>query len=144
MNEFGPRTLGQLVTDATSQLSSLVRYEIALAKAEASSQLRRVKASALFVAAALFLLHLAIIMGMFALAYGLAALGLPTWASFGILSLVLLLIVALLLLLAWRSGKKAARFRTVESLKDLSNLAPNRVPASTRRDAEDDDDDWIF
>jgi len=90
------RTLGQLVADATHDISSIMRSEIALAKAEIGADVKKVGAGgAMFAAAAVFAL-LAMILLPIAAAYGLVAAGLPAWLSFLIVAGVLLLIGAIL------------------------------------------------
>lgn len=92
------RTVGQLVAEATRDISEIVRAEVALAKAElASSAKNGAVAGGLFGAAG-YLAVLASILLVIAGAYGLAALGLaPGWA-FLIVAGVLLLFAGLLAL----------------------------------------------
>ena len=93
------RTLGQLVAEASQDLSELVRYEVALAKAEIKDDVARgAKAGGMFGVAG-FLSLLAIITLVIAAAYGLTEAGLPAWAAFLIVSGALLLIAALLVLI---------------------------------------------
>ena len=93
------RTLGQLVAEASQDLSELVRYEVALAKAEIKDDVSRgVKAGGLFGVAG-FLGLLSLITLLIAAAYGLTETGLPAWAAFLIVSGALLLIAALLVLI---------------------------------------------
>lgn len=85
------RTLGQLVADATHDLSSIVRSEIALAKAEIGADAKKAGAGVgLFAAAGLFAFF-ALILLLIAAAYGLVAAGLAPWAAFLIVAAVLLL-----------------------------------------------------
>jgi hypothetical protein len=90
------RTVGQLVAEATRDISEIVRAEVALAKAElAASAKNGAVAGGLFGAAG-YLGFLASILLVIAAAYGIAALGLaPGWA-FLIVAGVLLLIAAVL------------------------------------------------
>ena len=95
-NGAAERTLGQLVADATHDLSSIIRSEIALAKAEMGADAKKAGAGAgLFAAAGLFV-FLAVIMLSIAAAYGLVAAGLAPWLSFLIVSGVFLVLGALL------------------------------------------------
>jgi Flp pilus assembly protein TadB len=90
------RTLGQLVADATHDISSIMRSEVALAKAEMRDDAKKAGAGAgMFVVAAV-LAFLALILLLIAAAYGLVAAGLPPWAAFLIVAGVLLLIGAIL------------------------------------------------
>jgi len=94
------RTLGQLVAEASQDLSELVRYEVALAKAEIKDDVSRgAKAGGLFGVAG-FLGLLATITLVIAAAYGLTETGLPDWAAFLIVTGVLLLLAGLMVLVA--------------------------------------------
>ena len=92
------RTVGQLVADATHDLSSILRSEIALAKAEIGADARKAGVGAgLFAVAGLFA-FLALILLPIAAAYGLVAAGLAPWLSFLLVAVLLLALGALLVL----------------------------------------------
>jgi hypothetical protein len=100
------RTLGQLVADATHDVSSIVRNEIALAKAEVTEGAKVLGKGAGMLAAAgvvgligvLFLLH-----GM---AWGIAE-WLSPWAGYLITAAVLLVVAAVLGLVGKNALSKA-------------------------------------
>lgn len=84
------RSVGQLIADATEDVSTLVRGEIELAKLELKDTAVRGAASiAMFVIAGTFA-FLALIMLLIALAYGLIALGVWPWLAFLIVALLLI------------------------------------------------------
>jgi len=90
------RTLGQLVADATHDLSSIIHSEIALAKAEIGADAKKAGIGAgLFAAAGLFA-FLAVIMLPISAAYGLVAAGLAPWLAFLIVSVLFLLLGAIM------------------------------------------------
>jgi len=90
------RTLGQLVADATNDISSIIRSEIALAKAEMSADAKRAGIGAgMFATAGLFAFF-ALILLLISAAYGLVAAGLAPWLAFLIVAGTLLLIGAIL------------------------------------------------
>jgi hypothetical protein len=90
------RTLGQLVADATRDLSDLVHAEIALARAELLADARHAGLAGSMFAAAAYLGLLATLTATITAGYVLVALGLPAWAAFGALTLTLLLVAGLL------------------------------------------------
>lgn len=102
---IGERTLGQLVADATRDLSEIVRAEVALAKAELKADALNAGMAGGMFAAAGYLGLLATIMACIAGGYGLVAAGLRPWAAFLILTGALVLL-ALLLILIGRSRVK--------------------------------------
>src|SRR5947208_14344705 len=81
-DEAEPRTgdrqsLGDLVAQASRDISQLVRYEIALATAELKSDARRVGAVSALCGFAAFIGCLILVMLSFALAYGLQPAKVP-------------------------------------------------------------------
>jgi fatty acid desaturase len=90
------RTLGQLVADATRDISSIVHSEIALAKAEMSADAKKAGLGAGMFAVAGVFAFLALILLLIAAAYGLVAAGLAPWLAFLIVALVLLVFGAIL------------------------------------------------
>ena len=90
------RTLGQLVADATRDLSSIIHSEIALAKAEIGADAKKAGIGAGLFAAAGFFAFLALILLLIAAAYGLVAAGLAPWLSFLIVAIVLLVLGAIM------------------------------------------------
>ena len=113
------RTVGQLVADASHDISALVQSEIQLAKAEVTKGLTiGGKGVGMLVGAGL--------MGLFGLIYLLhaAARGigvfLPVWAGYLIVAAVLFLVAGILALLGIKSLKKAKPVpeRAIKSAKD--------------------------
>jgi ABC-type nickel/cobalt efflux system permease component RcnA len=114
------RTLGQLVADATRDLSSIIHSEIALAKAEIGADAKRVGAGlGLFAMAGLFA-FLALILLLIAAAYGLVAAGLDPWLAFLIVAAVLLALGALMAVVGKNrvSKVKGKPERAIKSTQD--------------------------
>ncbi|GII53704.1 hypothetical protein Pth03_20930 [Planotetraspora thailandica] len=113
-------SLGALVAQASHHISTLVRSEIELAKAELKFDAKRVGTAAGLFGAAAFIAHLCLILASFTLAYGLIALGIWTWAAFLIVTGVYLIIAALLTFIGYRRLKGLSGMkRTTRSLKGL-------------------------
>ncbi|OLT29454.1 hypothetical protein BJF83_11060 [Nocardiopsis sp. CNR-923] len=94
------RSIGELVSDATDNLSRLVRLEIRLAKLEAKADAARIGRSiGEFLAAGVFL-HLVAILLSVTIGLGLMELGLAAWVSFGIVTLFYLVVAAVFALIA--------------------------------------------
>lgn len=89
------RSVGDLVSEAISDLTRLVRYETDLAKVELRADLRRIGVSSALLAIAAFTGFLMLVMLCFALAYGLQALGIWAWASFLLVTAALVLLAGL-------------------------------------------------
>ena len=114
------RTLGQLVADATHDISSIMRSEIALAKAEIGADAKKAGAGAAMFAVAGLFAFLALILLLIAAAYGLVAAGLAPWLSFLIVAGVLLVVGALLAIVGKRAVAKinGKPTRTIKNAQD--------------------------
>ena len=126
------RTLGQLVADASRDLSAIVRSEVALAKAEVKAEVKTAGlGAAMFGAAALFGL-VALVMLLIAAAFGLVALGLAGWAAFLVVAVVLLVLAGLLALVGKsRLSKVTGPERTVRTTKETIATLKAAGPHST-------------
>jgi uncharacterized membrane protein YqjE len=122
--EPGPReqSIGALAKDVTTHLSSLVRSEVELAKAEVTAEVKKgVQGSVFFVIAAAI--------GLFSLFYlfffiaELLAVWLQRWAAFGITFLIMLVAAGLFGLLGYLRVRKIRKpERTIDSLKDSAQV----------------------
>ncbi|MFI6293855.1 phage holin family protein [Nonomuraea sp. NPDC050790] len=125
-------SLGSLVAQASQQISTLVRSEIELAKAELRFDAKRVGTATGLFAAAAFMAHLCLILISFTIAYVLDQ-WLPTWAAFLIVTVFYLLVAGLLVFIGMRRLKGLAGMkRTARSIKGLKEIAdPDEAPAPT-------------
>jgi hypothetical protein len=99
------RTIGQLVADATHDVSTIVRSEIALAKAEVTADVKKAGAGAGMFAGAAFVGLLGLIFLFHTVAL-VIAIWLPISASYGITTALLFLVAAILALVGRSSMKK--------------------------------------
>ena len=112
-------TVGQLVANASRDLSSLVRSELELAKAELKSTAIAAGTGAGLFGGAAFLALLAIILLSIAAAYGVNALGLhPALAFLIVAGLYLLIALALVLIGKRLIGKAKGPQRAIETSKE--------------------------
>ena len=122
------RTVGQLVADASHDISALVNSEIQLAKSEVTKGLKIGGQGAGFLAAAGFLALLGLIFLFHTLAH-VIDVWLPLWAGYLIVTVLLLLVAGILGLIGVRKVKKAKPVpekairnaqETVEAIKSSS------------------------
>lgn len=115
----GDQSIGALVKDATTHLSTLVRAEIELAKIEIGRDVKRAVRGSIFFILALVVLMFSLYFPFIALAEGLAELGLQRWAGFLITWAVMLLVVGLLGYLGYRKvrGIKGPK-QTIQSAQE--------------------------
>ena len=92
--EMDDRSIGDLVSEAVSDITRLVKFETDLAKQELLADVRRIGVSAGLAATILVTAFLMLVMLCFALAYGLQTVGVWDWASFLIVAGVLIVLAA--------------------------------------------------
>ena len=129
--EVDDRSVGDLVSEAISDLTRLVRYETDLAKAELVADVRRIGVSSALAATIVFTSFLMLVMLCFALAYGLQTLGVWDWASF------LLVTVALILLAGAFAGIIYLKVRRLDRLRKTRESVQGSI-ALLRRDEHAD------
>src|ERR1019366_2235751 len=125
------RTLGQLVADATHDISSIVRGEVALAKAEIRADATKAGLGAGMFFAAATLAFLALILLLIAAAYGLVAAGRAPRLAFLVVAVVLLVVGAILALIGKRSidSLQGKPERAIKSTQDTIAAVRPRDPA---------------
>lgn len=121
--EADPRPMGALLSDALSQVTRLVRGEVALAKAEVAQNIRNAGLGVGLLVGAAILLLVALNVLAAAAAAALASTGIgPGWATL-IVAVVILAVAAVLAL------------RGLAALKP-ENLAPSRTIRNVQADAQ--------
>ena len=115
----GERTIGQLVADATHDVSTIVRSEIALAKAEITADAKRAGAGAGMFAAAAFVALLGLIF-LFHTIVAVIDIWLPEWAGY-LITTGLLFLVAAVLALAGRSSMKKLKGKPERTIKNAQD-----------------------
>ena len=130
----GEPSVGTLVQSAMADVSTLVRAEIELAKAEIGRSAKKAGISVgLFGAAGVFA-ALAGIYLFVTIAEALTALGLPRWVSYGIVTVFLLLLAGIAALIGRRMLKKIEKpERTIETLSDLPDVLHREAPGERHR-----------
>lgn len=112
-------SLGSLVSEASTHLSTLIRSEIELAKLELRSSVKNAGVGIGMFGAAAVVLVFSLTFGFLTLAEGIAALGLSRWLAFLIVFALQLLAVGALAFLGYRKVKKVkAPARTISTSKE--------------------------
>ena len=112
-------TIGQLVAEASRDLSTLVRNEVELAKIELKATAVAAGTGAGLFGGAAFLALLAIILLSIAAAYGLTALGLhPGWAFLIVAGVAVLVAAVLVLIGRLRLRQAKGPQRAIETSKE--------------------------
>lgn len=99
-------SIPELVKSAAADSKLLVNQQIALAKVEMQQSAKAAGSSVGLLVVGAFTLILFIIFLLVTLAYVLVELGLPVWAGFGIVTLVLLIVGGILCLVGIKKAKR--------------------------------------
>ncbi|MFI9360398.1 phage holin family protein [Kitasatospora sp. NPDC053057] len=125
----GERSVGQLFAAATADLSALVHDEIALAKAEIKSDVKRGAAGSIFFVVAGVIGLAGIPMASIAIAFFFHWLGAPLGWSFAISFLLHVLVALLVAFVAVRIFKKMSKpERTIEGVQKTAEVLKNARP----------------
>jgi Putative Actinobacterial Holin-X, holin superfamily III len=120
------QSIGNLVKDATTHLSTLIRAEVELAKSEVAGEIKKgLKGSVWFILALVVLAYSSFFFFFFAAE--LLSTWLPRWAGFLIVFGVMLVTVVLAAFLGYRKVKAIrAPERTISTVKDTAAVLRNR------------------
>jgi uncharacterized membrane protein YqjE len=120
------QSIGELVREATAHVSTLVRAEIELARAEVKAEMKKGVQGSVFFTVALTILLFSLFFAFFALAE-LIALWLNRAASFAIVFGFMLLIAALFGFLGYLRVRRIRKpERTISSLKESAEVLSHR------------------
>ena len=128
-------SVGTLAKSAMADMSTLIRSEIELAKAEVGTSVKRGGIGAASFAVAGVMAAFAGIFFFVALAEFLTWLGLIRWVSYLIVFGFLLLLAGVAGLIGWRFIKKIEKpERTIETLSDLPDVMRREAPGQRQHD----------
>ncbi len=129
----GEASIGTLISNATSQMSSLFRAEVELAKTELAGEAKKAAiGGGAFGVAGVIALYSSFFFFFFVAM--LLDLWLQTWAAFLIVFLVMIVLAAVLALFGWKKVKKmGAPKNTIQSVNELKNLVPGQAAVNLER-----------
>lgn len=129
----GEASIGTLISNATSQMSSLFRSEVELAKTELAGEAKKAAVGGgAFGVAGTIALYSSFFFFFFLAE--LLAQWLDRWAAFLIVFLFMLVLAAVLALFGWRKVKKmGAPKNTIDSVNELKNLVPGQATEKLER-----------
>ena len=123
-------SIADLVRKTVSDAQKLVRAQIALTQAELTATSKAVSRAGVFAVLALVCLSLFGIFLLVTIAYAFVALGLPTWAGFGIVSLLLIITTVVSGLIARNQAQqiRAPKLALSELAKTRNTIASVEQP----------------
>jgi uncharacterized membrane protein YqjE len=126
VREPGEQSIGELVRQATTHVSTLVRAEVELARAEVTAEVKKGLRGSVYFVIALTILLFSLFFAFFTLAEVLA-IWLPPAAAFAIVFGVMLLVAALFALLGYRRVRRIRKpERTISTLKESAQVLAHR------------------
>ena len=128
-------SVGSLVQSAMADVSTLIRSEIELAKTEIGTSAKRAGLGVAFFGVAGVMALFAGIFFFITVAEFLTWLGLARWVSYLIVFALLIVLAGIAALVGTRMLKKIEKpERTIETLRDLPELAHREAPGQRRRE----------
>ncbi len=128
-------SVGALVQSAMADVSTIIRSEVALAKAEVGASVKTAGIGGGLIAAGGVMLAFASIFLFIGIAEFLTWLGLLRWISYLIVFGGLVLLAGLAVLVGIRLTKKLRKpERTIETLKDLPDVMRREAPGQRQHD----------
>jgi hypothetical protein len=128
-------SVGTLVQSAMADVSTLIRAEVELAKAEVGKSAKKAGIGVGAFGAAGVVLGFSAFFLFIALAEFITWLGLTRWISYLIVWFALVLVAGLAALIGMRTLKKIEKpERTLETLRDLPEVMHREAPGARRRD----------
>ncbi|WKD56722.1 hypothetical protein CAPI_00715 [Corynebacterium capitovis DSM 44611] len=130
----GQDSIGTLISNATEQMSTLVRSEIELAKSEVVGEVKKgAVGGGLLAGAGVVALYSTFFLFLFVAA--LLAQWLPWWAAFLIVFLVMLAVAGILAFIGLKKFKNIqAPKKTISSVNELKNLVPGQAQKNLAKD----------
>ena len=120
------QSIGELVRQATAHVSTLVRAEVELARAEVTKEVKKGLQGSIYFVVALTVLLFSLFFAFFALAE-LLAIWLPRPAAFAIVFAIMLLAAALFGLLGYLRVRRIRKpERTISTLKESAQVLAHR------------------
>lgn len=126
----GEASVGRLVSNASEQISSLVRAEMELAKTELAASAKKGGIGAGLLSGAGVIAAYSSFFFFFFLAE-LLSVWLDRWAAFLIVFLIMLVLAGILALVGVKNVKKVKKpEKTIESVQELKGLVPGKATKS--------------
>ena len=129
MQQTRDRTLGELFSDLSRSLSTLIRQELDLARTEMTARAGRLSRGAAMVGVGGALLYAAVLGAMAVLVLGLVELGLAPWLAALVATLIAAVVGAVLVAIGQEALRKADLVprRTIDTLRDDADWAKEQV-----------------
>jgi len=116
MSDSEKTSVAKMILQSVEDFATIVKGEIDIAKKSLTNSVKKIASGIGLIITAFLLLNVSLLFLLIAFAYGFIQLGLPSWASFLLVSGIMIALAIIFVLLAFRS------FRKVKGIGDASRI----------------------
>ena len=116
MTDSEKTSIAKLILQSVEDFATIVKGEIDIAKKSLTNSVKKIGSGIGLIITAFLLMNVSLLFLLIALAYGFIQWGLPSWASFLLVSAIMIALAIIFVLLAFRS------FRKVRGIGDASRI----------------------
>ena len=116
MSEPEKTSVAKMILQAVEDFATIVKGEIDIAKKSLTNSVKKIGSGIGLIITAFLLMNVSLLFLLIALAYGFIQWGFPSWASFLLVSAIMIALAIIFVLLAFRS------FRKVRGIGDAARI----------------------
>jgi hypothetical protein len=116
MTDSEKTSVPKMILQAVEDFATIVKGEIEIAKNSLTNSVKKLGLGIGFIITAFLLINVSLLFLLIALAYGFIQIGLPSWASFLLVSGIMIFMAIIFILFAFRS------FRKIRGIGDAARI----------------------
>ena len=116
MTDSEKTSVPKMILQAVEDFATIAKGEIEIAKNSLTNSVKKLGLGIGFIITAFLLINVSLLFFLIALAYGFIQIGLPGWASFLLVSGIMIFMAIIFVLFAFRS------FRKIKGLRDAARI----------------------
>ena len=116
MTDSDKNSVPKMILQAVEDFATIVKGEIEIAKNSLTNSVKKLGLGIGFIITAFLLINVSLLFLLISLAYGFIQIGLPGWASFLLVSGIMIFMAIIFVLLAFRS------FRKIRGIGDAARI----------------------
>ena len=116
MSDSEKTSVAKMILQSVEDFATIVKGEIEIAKNSLTNSVKKLGLGIGFIITAFLLVNVSLLFLLIALAYGFIQIGLPGWASFLLVSGIMIFMAIIFVLLAFRS------FRKIRGIGDAARI----------------------
>ena len=123
MTDSEKTSVAKMILQSVEDFATIVKGEIDIAKNSLTNSVKKLGLGIGFIITAFLLINVSLLFLLIALAYGFIQIGLPGWASFLLVSGIMIFMAIIFVLLAWLLPRPG----NCRSLKDSEDYLENNL-----------------